>query len=183
MILNAELDQSLKRAQLLLSTVPNGMAKATSRAFNRSLQQGRTAATRGIGKRYTVRQKDIRPTFKMKKANPSNMEAELLSTGKRLPLSHFAYRPKQDTTGANRKQIRVGVKKGGLKPLGAAFVWNGKIMQRLGDSSYPIQQKFSLAVPVMLNNQDIVEEVTDTMAQSTIRRLDHETQRLLEGNK
>ena len=183
MKISAAVDDSLKKAQVLLLHIPNGMAIATSRAFNRSLQQGRTAATREVGKRYTVRQKDVRPTFKMRRANKSNMEAELLSTGKRLPLTKFSYKPKQDTTGSNRKQVRVGVKKGGLKPLGASFVWNGKIMQRLGKESYPIQQKFGAAVPVMMNNNEITDRVTETMTQSVIRRLDHETQRLLEGNK
>ena len=183
MKISVSVEDSLKKAEVLLLHITNGMDIATSRAFNRAMEQGRTAITREIGKRYTVRQKDVRATFEIHRASRWDLEAELLSTGKRLPLTKFSYRPKQDTTGSNRKQVRVGVRKGGLKPLGASFVWNGKIMQRLGKESYPIQQMFGAAVPVMMNNKEITDRVTETMTQSVIRRLDHETQRLLEGNK
>lgn len=183
MKITADVDKSLEKATRLLEGIPKGIEKATIRAFNRALQQGRTVATKETTKRYTAKAKDIRPTFKMIRAGGSNMEAELVSTGSRLPLTRFRYSPMEDTTGSNRKQIRVSVKKGGLKPLGNMFVWKGKIMHRLGDTGLPIQQKFGAAVPVMLNNEDIVEAVNETMMESASKRLEHETLRLLEGNQ
>lgn len=183
MKITAELEKSIESSQRLLAGIPKGIETATMRAFNRAIQQGRTVATKETTKQYTAKAKDIRPTFKMYRASGSNLEASLVSTGSRLPLTKFKYTPMQDTTGANRKQIRVGVKKGGLKPLGNMFVWKGKIMHRLGDTSLPIQQKFGASVPVMLNNDEVVDAVEEVMMESVSKRLEHETQRLLEGNQ
>lgn len=172
---------SFEKAAKLLAGIPNGVETAMSRAFNRALQEGRTAGTREVTKQYTVKAKDVRSTFAMKRASKSNLEAELSSKGQRLPLSSFAHRPSTDTTGARRQQVRVGVKKGGLKPLGQAFVHNGRILQRLGSTSYPVQQKFGAAVPSMLNNDDVVDVVVETMNKSVDKRLEHEAGRILEG--
>ena len=173
---------SIEKAKNLLSGIPNGFEKAMVRSLNRALQEGRTAGTREASRRYTVKAKEIRPTFKMHRASGSNLEAELSSKGGNLPLSSFAHRPNTDTTGANRKQVRVGVKKGGLKPLGQGFIWKGQVMQRLGKTSYPIQQKYGPAVPVILNNDEIVDKVVETMGEAVDKRLEHETQRILEGH-
>lgn len=181
-MINVETEKNaFERAEKLLAGIPGGIEKATSRALNRALQEGRTAGTREATRRYTVKAKDVRPTFKMHKASGSNLEAELSSNGRSLPLSAFAHKPNSDTTGARRKQVRVGVKKGGLKPLGQGFIWQGRVMQRLGKSSYPIEQKYGLAVPVILNNEEIVDKVVETMGEAVDKRLEHETQRILDG--
>lgn len=172
---------AIEKAVKYLAGVPGGFETAMMRAFNRALQEGRTAAVRETTKQYTVRAKDIRPTFKMHHASKSNLEAGLSSKGGRLPLSTFSHRPTTDTTGAKRKQVRVSVKKGGLKPLGQAFVHNGRILQRLGPTSYPVQQKFGPAVPTMLDNDEVVDKVVETMGNSVDKRLEHETIRILNG--
>lgn len=182
MRLNVEADKNaFEEAEKLLAGIPGGIEKATSRALNRALQEGRTAATREVTRRYTVKAKEVRPTFKMHKASNSNLEADLTSTGENLPLSSFSHRPSTDTTGAARKQVRVGVKKGGLKPLGQAFIHKGRVMQRLGQSRLPVEQKYGPAVPVILNNDEIVDKVVETMGKSVEKRLEHETNRLLNG--
>lgn len=182
MKINIETEKNaVKRASKLLEGIPDGMQKAMTRALNRALQEGRTAATREVTRRYTVKAKEVRPTFKMHKANKSNLEADLTSTGTNLPLSSFSHRPNTDTTGANRKQIRVGVKKGGLKRLGQGFIWKGRVMQRVGQTRLPVEQKYGPAVPVILNNDEIVDSVTETMGASVDKRLEHETNRILNG--
>jgi hypothetical protein len=184
MSINVETEKNaVERASKLLEGIPGGMQKAMTRALNRALQEGRTAGTREVTRRYTVKAKEVRPTFKMHKASNSNLEAELSSTGQKLPLSSFTHRPNADTTGANRKQIRVGVKKGGLKPLGQGFMWRGKVMQRLGQTRLPVEQKYGPAVPSMLDNEEIVDKVVDTMGNAVDKRLDHETNRILEGGR
>lgn len=172
---------SIDKAIKYLSGVPGGFETAMMRASNRALQEGRTAAVREATKQYTVKARDIRPTFKMHRASKANLQASLESKSGRLPLSTFAHRPTTDTTGANRKQVRVSVKKGGLKPLGQAFVHDGRILQRLGRTSYPVQQKFGPAVPSMLDNDEVVDKVVETMAKSVDKRLDHEVGRILDG--
>lgn len=179
-----DVEQSVQKAERLLAGIPGGIEKAMYRSMNRALQEGRTVATREAVKLYTVKSREIRSTMKISRANSSNLDAELISMGANLPLSKYSHKPKTDTTGAKRKQIRVGVKKsGGLKSLGQGFIWNGKVMQRVGNSRLPVVQKYGPAVPSILDNPQIVEAVTEKMADSMIRRMEHETLWLLEGNK
>lgn len=172
---------AIEKAQKYLAGVPKGFETAMSRSLNRALQEGRTAAIRETTARYTVKASEVRPTFKMTTAHKKNLTASLESKGASLTLSTFAHSPKTDTTGANRKQIRVAVKKSGLKPLGQAFVHNGRILQRLGRTSYPVQQKFGPSIPSMLDNDEVVDKVVETMGKSVEKRLEHEVGRLLDG--
>lgn len=172
---------SIERAAELLEGVPNGFQTALSRALNRALQEGRTEGVRAVTKQYTVKARDVRPTFRMQRATKNDLDAELSSRGANLELTKFSHRPQTDTTGNKRKQVRVGVKKGGLKPLGQAFVYNGRIFQRLGAARLPVQLKFGNAVPVMLDNDKVVDKIVDTMGKSVDKRITHETERLLSG--
>lgn len=170
---------ALEKAEKLLSEVPGGMQTALMRSMNRALQEGRTAGTRAAAKAYTLRAKDVRPTFAMHKATKSRLDAELLSRGRNVPLSAYAHKPRTDTTGANRKQVRVGVKKGGLKPLGQAFISKGRVMQRLGATRLPVEQKYGPSVPGIIGSDEVSEAVVDTMGKAVEKRLEHETLRLL----
>lgn len=181
MMIEVKTNNSFERAEKLLAGIPGGFETAMSRSFNRALQEGRTAAVRQTTKEYTIRARDVRSTFKMNRASKSNLEANLSSKGQRLPLSTFKHNPSTDTTGANRKQVRVAVTNGGLKPLGQAFIHKGRILQRLGSSAYPVQMKFGPSVPSMLDNDEVVDVVVETMGKSVDKRLDHEVLRLLNG--
>lgn len=172
---------AIEKAQKYLAGVPKGFETAMMRSLNRALYEGRTVAIRETTARYTVKASEVRPTFKMTTAHKKNLTASLESKGASLTLSTFAHSPKTDTTGANRKQIRVAVKKSGLKPLGQAFVHKGRIYQRLGSSSYPISQRYGPSVPSMLNNDEVVDKVVEKMGESVEKRLEHETWWILEG--
>lgn len=176
--------KAIDKAKEALSEIPGGVETAMMRAFNRALQQGRTAATRAVTRSYTVKAKEVRPTFKMYKANRRDLNAELLSRGRNLPLSAYAHKPRKDTTGNARKQVRVSIKKdGGFKPLGQAFVHQGRIFKRLGASRLPIEQQFGPSVPGALGNEKVIGIVSETMGASVEKRLEHETQRLLDKHK
>lgn len=177
-----ELDeQALKRASRLLETIPRGYQTALSRAFNRALQEGRTEATKAVTQEYTLKAKQVRPTFKMQKASKTRLEASLDSTGADLPLEDYKHRPHSDTTGAKRKRVKVGVKKGGLKEIDRGFIWKGRVMRRAGRARLPIERRYGPAVPVTLNNEEVVENIVDKMGASVNKRLEHETNRLLNG--
>lgn len=165
-----------------LESLPAGMEKAAALALNRALEQGRTAATRAITKRYTVKAKDVRPTFSFKRAKKSDLEAELISKGKPLPLRTFAHSPASDTVGKRRKPVRVTVAAGHTGKLAGAFVWNRHISQREGAQRLPIRKLYGPSVPSMLGNEDIVKEVSGLMDDVAARRIDHEIERLTGGN-
>ena len=170
---------ALETAAQRLEGIPNGMNTALMRSFNRALLEGRTAATRAVAKQYTLRAKDVRPSFRMMRASHSDVSASLVSRGTRLPLETFAHRPRTDTTGNKRKEIRVSVRRGALKPLGQAFVHRGQILQRLGSTRLPVQKKFGPAIPSMLEDDQVADVVVETLSKSVDKRLEHETIRML----
>lgn len=173
-------DKAMERAQKLLSEVPSGAETALMRALNRAAQSGKSQAVKEVRARYTVKAGDIRKTLTTTKATRTNLEAEIVSRGSPLSLAAFKHTPKTDTTGAARKRVRVAVKKeGGLKPLGQAFVWRGKIMQRIGKTRLPIEKKIGPAVPSMIGNPDVVEAIEEKTQETVVKRLDHEVNRIL----
>lgn len=170
---------ALETAARRLEGIPDGLNTALMRSFNRALSEGRTAATREVAKQYTLRAKDVRPSFAMQRASKGDLNASLVSRGSRLPLETFAHRPRSDTTGNRRKEIRVGVRRGSLKPVGQAFVHQGQILQRLGSTRLPVQKKFGPAIPTMLEDDQVADLVVETLSKSVDKRLEHETIRML----
>lgn len=137
-------DQAIERAKKLLSEVPGGVETAMMRSINRAAQAGKTQAVKEVRARYTVKAGDVRQTLTTSKATRAKLEAEIVSRGPMLGLAAYKHSPKTDSTGANRKRVRVSVKRdGGMKPLGQAFVWHGKIMQRVGKKRLPIEKRLA----------------------------------------
>lgn len=172
-------ENDLKKAARLLEGVSNAIPSVFSNAMNRAVEQGKTEAVRCVTKEYTVKAKTVRDTLRIKKANKNDLSVELNSRGARLPLRDFQHSPRNDTTGNKRRQIRVAVKRGAMKPLGNSFIYRGRIFTRLGANRLPIEQKFSNAVPVMLNNDKCVYAIQETMEKSMSKRLDYEVRRTL----
>ncbi|MBR1953288.1 MAG: phage tail protein [Lentisphaeria bacterium] len=172
---------ALEKAARMLEGIPGGIQQAMVSAYNRALQEGRTAGTREAVKRYTLPAGIVRQTMAMHRASKGHLEAELVSRGRRLPLTAYKHKPGHDTTGAKRTQVSVSVRKGVLKPIGQGFIYHGMVMQRVGASRLPVTQPHSLSVPNILNNDEIVEVIQQRMAQSVSKRLTHETERILAG--
>ena len=181
-MIKIETDQgALERAAELLAGVPNGIQRALVSSFNRALLEGRTAGTRQAVGLYTLKSGIMRKTMAMHRANKNNLNAELVSRGRRLPMRYYAHKPGRDTTGSKRQQVSVAVRKGSLKPVGQGFIYNGMVMQRVGSSRLPVTQLYSLSVPNILDNEQVVDAIQDRMRQAVHKRLAHETERLLKG--
>lgn len=173
-------DKALERASRLLSTVPGGVEKALVSSLNRAATMGKTQAVREVTARYTAKAGEVRNTMSMKRASRSRLDAEIVSSGPVLGLSHYRYSPRRDTTGANRKRVRVAVKReGGLKPLGSAFVWQGKLMERQGKARVPIQKMVGPSVPSIMSNPAIVDAMVEKSEENVVKRLEHEVNRIL----
>lgn len=165
----------LGRAEKMLKGIPGAAEKAVARALNRALVSGRAEGTRAARSEYTIKASAVRADFAgMKRARPNDLTAELAARGRPQPLSVYKFAPKSDTTGARRAQVRVAVKKGGLKPLGQAFVSGGKVMQRLGATRLPVEQKYGPSVPALLGNEGVAEQIMDFMLETAESRLEHE---------
>lgn len=173
-------DQAIERAKKLLSEVPGGVETALMRSINRAAQAGKTQAVKEVRARYTVKAADVRQTLTTSKATRAKLEAEIVSRGPMLGLAAYKHSPKTDSTGANQKRVRVSVKRdGGMKPLGQAFVWHGKIMQRVGKKRLPIEKKLGPSIPSIIGNQEVVEAIEERTEEMIVKRLDHEVNRIL----
>lgn len=170
----------IEKAVKMLAGVPGGAQKALSLALNRSLDSAKSEAVRAVAEEYTVKQKQVRPTMRAKKSSASNLEAEIVSTGASLPLMEFKVAPRSDTTGNRRQPIRVQVKKGGGGKLTRSFIHKGRVYEREGETRLPIRPLSGPAVPVMLNNEQVVERVEKKAIETVEKRLDHEVGRLLD---
>ena len=173
-------NEQIEKAMQMLEGIPGGAEKALSLAINRTLDSAKTEAVRAVSDEYTIKQKNVRPTLRVKKSNASTLEAEIISEGSNINLMEFKVSPRTDTTGNKRKPIRVQVKKGGGDTLTRAFVWNGNVFEREGNTRLPISRLFGPAAPVMLNNEQVVERVQKKAVETVEKRLDHEVGRLLD---
>ena len=172
-------EAQIDNAVSVLRNIPNGAEKAVSLAIGRSLEAGRTQASKAVRESYTVKQRDILPTFKMKKGR---MFGELWSRGKGLPMSAFQYRPHRETTGRNRTQVRVTIKKGNTEALRTGFVHNGMILMRHA-SEPKVRKAYSVSVPQMIDKAEVRESVQDRIEEVFLDRVNHEVDRILAKGK
>lgn len=174
----------IEKAVRMLDGIPGASDKAVARALNRALASGRTAGVREASKLYTAKQSDIRADFKdTKRASARDLSAGISGRGSNLPLTKFLYKPRKDTTGANRAPVYAAVRKGGVKSLGGrAFVWEeiGNIFMRLGDTRLPIKKLTGPSIPGLLSNEQVADAVVDKLAETAEKRLAHEILRILE---
>lgn len=178
--------EQVDRAVRLLAHLPGEVPKVLSRAMNRALEGARTTAVKETRMEYRVNSRDVKATMRVQKATQANLQAEVVSTGKRIPLATFGARPTQPGTGGPGKPtLRVGVKRaGGRKPLKGAFVVRlGQklhVASRKGAKRFPLEVHFGPAVPQMLGVESVVRQVEEVAQQRLDARLEHELGRALE---
>lgn len=170
----------LEKAAKLLEGVPGGIEDAYRLSLNRALTAGRSAAVKEARARYTVGAKDVRQTMTLDRATKSKLDAQLISRGARLKLSAYAHKPSNDTTGSNRKPVRVTMQKGKTFTVEKGFVHKKQIFARVGETSYPVEMQFGKAIPRILDDDQVVEKIEQTMHETVEKRLDHEALRILE---
>ena len=172
---------SLNQAQISLHHVPAKLPIAISRAINRAVHAGRACAVREVRKEYTIKAGAVRESMSLSLSNKGELVGAIMSRGRPRSFSQFRLSPKRNTTGGNRKQPLVAVRKGGpLKPLGQ-FVYQGKVFSRVGSTCLPIEHKVGPAVPSLLKNAEIKAAVQKTIVSTFSKRLDHEMVRILEA--
>ena len=181
--------EKMRTAENLLREIPNGFNKALSMALNRGVTSARAEATRIVRAEFTVKARDVRETFRIKKATPNNPEAVLSSYGHRFGFWRFKHTPRaEDTTGANRRPTSVTIKKSKTNQLRNGFKWRGQIFLRTNQTNRlgrkgQLVRPVSLSVPEMLNKKTVSDAIQKYQQEITLKRLDHETQWLLSKAK
>ena len=176
--------QSLDRINKLLTGIPGGAIKAASSALKRAGDAAKTQAGRFAAAEYAINKGDFmrNTTIKTKSsATTAGVASMSISyAGNVLPLLTFS------TSYARDGSVRTQVKRnGGAQLLEHVFVakisGHTGVYERLGRSRFPLEQKFGPSTGHMMRNEDVIEQMDETVRETFERRAEHEILRVLNG--
>ena len=169
---------SFENAKRRLNGLPGALQRACFAAMGRTLSHSKTVLSREIRSEYSIKAKTARRAISAKRVKGSgSTSAEIRVRGPNLFASEFAMRPRTDTTGAKRREVRLGIRKTGLKSVDRGFVSKKVLLQRT--TSSPLEPVFGPSVAGMAANDEVVKTLESAVAETFERRLDHEVKRLL----
>lgn len=182
MRMTVEIDKRMLRdVQRKLGSFSKKAPNAISNALNRAMSNINSNVKKEVRAKYNIKAGDVQDTLKKIRASRGSLAAGVHSKGGVIGLDKFKVSPK--TVNPRRKTpIRVGVKKGGMKSAGGAFVADisgAKVFKRRGKRRLPIQRLFGPSVPQMLDNKEIRARIEQQGQETFQKRLDHEINRIL----
>jgi len=130
---------------------------ATVRALNRAATSTRAEAARRIRAAYNIKVGTARDQMRIERANRNRLVAEIVVSGRPIPLVEFAARQV-------RAGVTVQVKRGARKLRAGAFIATMRtghrgVFERKGKRRLPIKELFSLSLPSMFTQKQIREAV------------------------
>lgn len=150
-------------AHKLFVKAPDEFARGSSAAINRTLTHMRAEISKAVRSRYTAKAKDIKGTFKLKKATPARLTGEVWSQGRPLPLAKFKI-----SSRSKSRPLKVAVlKSGGAKPVKGLFInpsSSGKysgFLYRYRKTRYPLRIPYGPSVPQMVGNEQVLPRIVE----------------------
>lgn len=174
--------------QKMLATVEkklgNMKAKAPDvlkKAINETAKQARKELVTEAQKTYVVKGGRFNKAMKIKNATAGNLEATINATGKVMGLKDFKVSPATMKTGTARPDIVKAkvLKAGGMKSLQKgslkAFVTKFQsghvaVVQRRGESRFPIKTFSSNSIPKMIGNEKRVYRIVKPNIQKNLKK-------------
>jgi hypothetical protein len=186
-------EAQLKFVMDSLSHMPNAAKKAIARAVNRAVEGARTDAVKAVCAEYAIRPTDVRKTIHIIRARPDKLEAQVISTGRPVPLIKFKALPKKPpakgTPVKRRRTVIAGVKFGSAKAMPHSFIAEMKnghigIYSRKQDAKRnPIEQRYGLSVPQMIGNAAVLEYIERQAHDRLDKELRHQVAYLAGGGR
>ncbi len=175
--------EQLDHAIRALQALPGGVERAAVPAINRANLAAKTFGVRKMMATYATKRGNVARTIRMERATRSLLTAGFSSRGNRLPLASFQVRPGRPSKPSDRLSITVrkdsggnGVRRGFVNVIKGGRL---AVLQRQGTARYPLRALFGPAVPQMLNEEGVREEIEARSMQVLTSRFDHEIGRLL----
>lgn len=133
------------------------LPQATASALNRTATTGRVQASRRIRERYNLKAGAIRAQMRIVRANRGRLTAEVIASGRPIPLIEFAAR--QVGTG-----VSVSVIRGSRKVRLHAFIAKMKtghvgVYERTSRRRLPIKELFSVSLPRAFTRAEILTSI------------------------
>ena len=193
-MLQVSIDSNIDEIEKKLSEITDRSRLVMMRAMNRTARNIATTTKREVASRYFVKQKQVADTLKISKASKSNLEVAVVSKGEKLELEKFKVSPREPVKIISREErtpkvYKAAVKKaGGLKPLYGERV-SGKqskpkkgtqgIFFRSRGKAYPIKQVMGPAIPQIIDNKEIMENIMKKANETLEKRIEHELSRVM----
>jgi hypothetical protein len=135
---------------------------ATVTALNRTITSTQTEANRKIRERYSLRASAVRKQMRIGRASKARLFAELIVTGRRIPLVEFSAR--QNSKGVSVKVTRE------RKTVKTAFIARMKsghvgVFARTSKKRLPIEELFSISLPRAFTQKQILAAVRKKAAE------------------
>lgn len=175
---------TVERAEKLLAGIPGGIWKASYAALRRAGDQAKTKAGQFAAAEYTINKGDFMRNVTSKTSISGNSggvaSLKILYAGNVLPLLTFNTRYSRNGT------VQTQVKRhGGATVLEHAFAKKVfgpmAVFERTGKDRFPVNQKFGPSTAHMMQNEQVVEKMDETIQSTFSQRMEHEITRLLNG--
>lgn len=175
---------TLERLNKILANVPGGVFKASSAALKRAGDAAKTRAGQFAAAEYTISKGDfMRHVTEKTHINGGAggvMNMSISFGGQVLPLLTF------NTTYTKDGAVQTQVKRnGGASTLQHAFVARifgpTAVFERVGSPRFPVEQKFGPSTAHMMQNEQVIEKMDETIRTTYDTRIEHEILRVLNG--
>lgn len=175
---------SLDRVNKVLAGISGGVWKATSAALKRAGDTAKTKAGQFAAAEYVINKGDFMRNTNMKSHITGGaggvVTMSVSFAGRVLPLLTFNTKFSRD----GRVQTQVK-RNGGASTLEHAFVANiyGQVavFERVGSPRFPVEQKYGPSTGHMMQNDQVIEKMDETIRNTYETRLEHEILRVLNG--
>lgn len=183
-------DEVLTRFQNQIGAIGDGAArKAMARAVNYGGRRALTQVVRALVRQTSAPRSLVKQIVKTKGAahkGSGPIEFTIYARGSELPLSQFA--PRQFSFGVRAKVWGKMQRYPGLfgapgdSPAVRAAL-GGEIFHRTSDERLPIQRAYGPSIPKEMLLGETKETFEKVSQEATVKRLQHELRRILDGTK
>lgn len=166
--------------------------KAISRALNRGIKSGRTAASKEVRSIYNMSAKSITKSSSLTNANKSRLYATLDISGR--PISLMNFKPKQTNKG-----VTVAIKRKERRTINSAFIasaggivgvwargeYSGGGVEfrsrriRKSGPDLPIELLRSVSIAAAFNNEKVLTTFNNRAVEVFAQRYEHELKKIL----
>jgi hypothetical protein len=176
--------ENIDRINKLLAGIPGGAFKVTYAALKRAGDTAKTKAGQFAAAEYTINKgtfmRNVTEKVRTEGGSGGVASMSVSFAGTVLPLLEFS------TRYSRGGQLTTQVKRnGGAATLQHAFAEKVfgpiAVFERVGAPRFPVEQKFGPSTGHMMQNEDVVEKMDETIRDTFDKRVEHEILRVLNG--
>lgn len=174
----------LERVNKLLAGFPGGAFKAVYAALKRAGDTAKTKAGQFAAAQYTISKGTFMSNVNTKSSVSGDMggaaELRISYAGSVLPL--LAFHTRASRNGLVQTQV---MRSGGAVTLQHAFIapvfGQTAVFERVGAPRFPVRQLFGPSTGHMMQNEQVAEQMSETIQDTFDKRVEHELLRVLNG--